>query len=715
MKKNKIILFLIMFSVLIGISVYIILKHSNKNVDVNIYNDKVEQEYLSESKTETLPYEDIKDDVNVAEIVNKDKKWGIKFKDDDEAISYEYDYIKNFSEGFFALNKDGKWGFISKDGKESIPLIYDNIGVLSEGLANVKRDGKFGYVDENGKEVIECSYYTAEPFEKGSAVISIKKDKGYGLLFGYINFTGKEIVPCQYDELIRLKNGYSIAGKNYKYYILDEMGEIIREYDYIREFSEGMAAVRNEDGKYGYIDDSGNELILCNYDEADIFSEGLARIELDGKCGYIDKNGNVVFWYELNYFYDGSNFKEGMARISNGGKYGYIDKTGKEVIPCIYEYAEDFSGGFASVNKNGKWIYINKNGDEFLGDEVYIQSSNTTLSEEEKSKLNEVSNLVCKAYESEEYGNLINGMKVDMDIGYDDFISFYSSARKIGGNYVEYYSGESYNVADIDNDGIDDVLIDYGYGSVGRNSTIFLKGLNNGDFEVTNFYDVWGGGLNPTIIEYKGTRFEYRTMRYWGEDEYRGYLYLWKDGKQVAGKCIFMDTDNYKIEVEECKDEKYNVFTDKYLTMLTGSDSDFYSMIGTAEKNLDTTGNIYYGECDINNDGTLEKYSKYDWLTSVQHIKDHIRYEVNGDIYYFNSFGLDLQPTDSIQGFWIEEDYLGENIVCFLYSIGVDRKIEGYKFKENSYEKVFSLNKIANYKYVVEETSPLVVFNDCGA
>lgn len=80
-------------------------------------------------------------------------------------------------------------------------------------------------------------------------------------------------------------------------------------------------------------------------------------------------------------------YSEGYARVMrnvdfNGfiiPLYGFIDKTGKEVIPCIYDYAEDFSCGIALVGwlsepkynadevslvLQPRYTYITKSGEE---------------------------------------------------------------------------------------------------------------------------------------------------------------------------------------------------------------------------------------------------------------------------------------------------------------------------------------------------------------
>ena len=66
------------------------------------------------------------------------------------------------------------------------------------------------------------------------------------------------------------------------------------KYDAGRNFSEGLALV-NLNGKWGYVDKIGREVIPCKYDYACEFEEGLATVELNGKWGFIDKHGN---WYD---------------------------------------------------------------------------------------------------------------------------------------------------------------------------------------------------------------------------------------------------------------------------------------------------------------------------------------------------------------------------------------------------------------------------------
>ena len=41
------------------------------------------------------------------------------------------------------------------------------------------------------------------------------------------------------------------------------------------------------EGKYGYIDNKGNEIVKPQYEEVSSFSEGLAAVKINNKFGYI--------------------------------------------------------------------------------------------------------------------------------------------------------------------------------------------------------------------------------------------------------------------------------------------------------------------------------------------------------------------------------------------------------------------------------------------
>jgi len=165
-----------------------------------------------------------------------------------------------------------------------------------------------------------------------------------------------------------------VKGKDNKWGFVDETGKEIIPFIYIDvgEFSEGLARVKNWGSLFwSFIDKTGKEIIPAKYFSAGDFSEGLARVEginenwgsVDRNWGFIDKTGNKI----IPFIYENvGDFSDGLARVNFNGKWGFINKTGNAVISFMYKDARDFSEGLAQVKLKHEWSYIDKSGKEVI-------------------------------------------------------------------------------------------------------------------------------------------------------------------------------------------------------------------------------------------------------------------------------------------------------------------------------------------------------------
>jgi len=248
-------------------------------------------------------------------------------------------------------------GFIDTAG-EIVTDPYCDAREYSEGLAAIKtcgdssvnsHDCKWGFVDNTGNIAIEAKYDFVRDFSEGVAVAAQGRD-----------------CPC---------NPFKISGtdsdqisKECVFGYVDKTGEVIIEGPFSNawSFSEGIAAVEI-DGKYGFIDRSGNtvidpvfqtdERIIKNLNayylsEAAYFSQGVAAIEIDDRYGFIDKTGKIVISPQ---FTDALPFFEGLAAVettaenATAGRWGFIDMAGKTVIDFKYSEVGSFANGIAPV------------------------------------------------------------------------------------------------------------------------------------------------------------------------------------------------------------------------------------------------------------------------------------------------------------------------------------------------------------------------------
>ena len=117
------------------------------------------------------------------------------------------------------------------------------------------------------------------------------------------------------------------------------------------------------EGKFGFVDESGNIIIPCEWAYAEPYRDGLAVIGKNQKYGVIDTGGNIITPCKWSYAF----VSEGMICVGNDDAlYGFLDREGKEVVPCQYNgYA--FKFGFVNGlsicrNSKGKYGFINKRG-----------------------------------------------------------------------------------------------------------------------------------------------------------------------------------------------------------------------------------------------------------------------------------------------------------------------------------------------------------------
>lgn len=144
----------------------------------------------------------------------------------------------------------------------------------------------------------------------------------------------------------------------------------VQQYIELGSFCEGYATAYREitdtTGNrryvYTYIDTEGNEIPQCHYEYAKDFSEGLAAVRKDGKYGYINTKGEVVLPFKYS---EADCFGDSLAAVYKDGKYCYINREGVEVISIPKnedEYAETiltpFCEDLAFVIKPNGWEYF---------------------------------------------------------------------------------------------------------------------------------------------------------------------------------------------------------------------------------------------------------------------------------------------------------------------------------------------------------------------
>ena len=182
--------------------------------------------------------------------------------------------------------------------------------------------------------------------------------------YGYVNRKKEIIVPVKYENTDIFGRPETISvGDNYRVYYRDTIS-------YKGDWK-GIAMSVQRDGKWGFVNKKGDEIIPCKFYISE--SDSLLPVGLNNLYGFIDLSGNIVI--PLNYEFAGP-FSRDVAPVVKNGKLGFINKLGDIVIDLIYDPKYEMHDGKArikdsfwlnetiAIRKNGKWGLINIKGEE---------------------------------------------------------------------------------------------------------------------------------------------------------------------------------------------------------------------------------------------------------------------------------------------------------------------------------------------------------------
>jgi hypothetical protein len=247
------------------------------------------------------------------------------------AIELKYDKVKTFSEGLGPVRVGSLWGYVDTTGSMVIEPQFEDVQGFNEGLSAVQVNGRWGFIDKAGRMVIKSDFIWVLSFNNSLALAKTRGD--IYEVFVYIDKTGKPVITG-------LRFPTTFGGEKFEHMIITRAAT---------SFNEGLALVQasyiTPDGYSGpaapldlVINKQGQVVgqIKAEPDRLSSFSEGLAPVRFNTPFEsmgwhYVDKDGKVAMSMVEDNFDEAEPFRGGLARVKVGDKFGYIDRLGHYV------------------------------------------------------------------------------------------------------------------------------------------------------------------------------------------------------------------------------------------------------------------------------------------------------------------------------------------------------------------------------------------------
>ena len=212
-------------------------------------------------------------------------------------------------------------------------------------------------------ELYEPNYCAFYRFVANNIEKAMTKDEADELADKYWKGNGCDYGKYDWQDNF-IWNGLIKVRLDGKYGFINKDGEeiISCKYEYAGAFSDGLARVKSAED-WGFVNENGEEIISCKYEDAGAFSDGLARVKSAEGWGFVNKNGEEIISCKYE---DADDFFDGLARVQSKEGWGFVNKEGEEIIPCKYEDAYAFEGGLSLVKSKEGYGFINNDGEEII-------------------------------------------------------------------------------------------------------------------------------------------------------------------------------------------------------------------------------------------------------------------------------------------------------------------------------------------------------------
>lgn len=297
--------------------------------------------------------------------------WGMQDETGTWVMPCEYDRISGEGENamgmvYATVMKDGRMGVYDlTNGRLAVPCNYRSVTVQGLWSTAYEDDGSRTIVLTASGEKLTGDVMTRLGNMIGDRYIWMMKENGEEVTYGLIDgLLGRIITPCQWSNIFWTNENAQVAFVETTNEVGEEISGLIRLEDAAMlhkcqwtdvSFDQDAGVARVSDGNgVGLVDLATGELLLpCEFDNIGYAYDGVMKIEQDDQVGYVRKDGTIIVPCEWEW---ANNFNRGYGYLTSETEIMLVDDSGavigvwpKDDVDAVY-----FSRNGIALGMNGE-------------------------------------------------------------------------------------------------------------------------------------------------------------------------------------------------------------------------------------------------------------------------------------------------------------------------------------------------------------------------
>lgn len=196
-----------------------------------------------------------------------------------------------------AITSDEKFKVLDVSKNELKQDEYDYLEYIYDNYFITFKNKRFGIIDVDGNKIVDFKYDSIQKISNTRLLQAIDYNKNIITII-----CNDKILTSMKNANVIIKENYIILQSDDNVEFIDFEGNIIENRD---AFDADIYA-KKENGKWGFVDKQGNQIIEPKYDFVTEFNNyGFAGIKADGKWGVVNSNGEIIL--EPEYVIESNN------------------------------------------------------------------------------------------------------------------------------------------------------------------------------------------------------------------------------------------------------------------------------------------------------------------------------------------------------------------------------------------------------------------------